>query len=75
MYVQYNPYAWNKTPAMTFVDQPFGVGFSYSDNGDTVPDNFFTSAANMHIFLQTFISRFSLSISRGRLLLLGRVIL
>jgi cathepsin A (carboxypeptidase C) len=53
----YNPYGWNKDTAMIFVDQPVGVGFSYSDNNDILPDNSFTSAEDMHLFLQTFIDQ------------------
>jgi cathepsin A (carboxypeptidase C) len=53
----YNPYGWNKETAFVFVDQPAGVGFSYLDEGESVPDNSFTSAADMHIFLQLFISQ------------------
>lgn len=52
---KYNPYGWNKNTAMIFVDQPVGVGFSYSDNDETVPDNSFSSAVDMHLFLQMFI--------------------
>lgn len=54
---KYNPYGWNKDTALIFVDQPVGVGFSYSDNDEAGPDNSFTSAADMHLFLQTFISQ------------------
>lgn len=54
---KYNPYGWNKDTAMIFVDQPVSVGFSYSDNEEAVPDNSFTSAVDMHLFLQMFISQ------------------
>ncbi len=32
--IQLNPYAWNKIANMVFLEQPVGVGFSYSDVDD-----------------------------------------
>lgn len=53
----YNPYGWNKDTALIFVDQPVGVGFSYADKVELIPDNSFTSAVDMHLFLQMFVSQ------------------
>jgi cathepsin A (carboxypeptidase C) len=53
----YNPYGWNKETALIFVDQPAGVGFSYVDEGEPLPGDSFTSAADMHLFLQLFVSQ------------------
>jgi len=48
----HNQYGWNKDSALLFVDQPAGVGFSYVDEGEAVPGDSFTAAADMHHFLQ-----------------------
>ena len=53
----YNPYGWNKETALIFVDQPAGVGFSYVDEGEPIPGDSFTAAADMHLFLQLFVSQ------------------
>lgn len=58
----HNKYGWSAITNLLFVDQPAGVGFSYVDaerNGKPgpVPSNSFTSAQDMHIFLQIFISQ------------------
>ena len=57
----HNEYGWSKETNLLFVDQPAGVGFSYVDDEDglpgPVPGNSFTSAVDMHIFLQLFVSQ------------------
>jgi cathepsin A (carboxypeptidase C) len=53
----YNPYGWNRDTALIFVDQPAGVGFSYLDEGEPLPGDSFTAAADMHLFLQMFVSQ------------------
>jgi cathepsin A (carboxypeptidase C) len=53
----YNPYGWNKDTALIFIDQPAGVGFSYMDEGEPVPGDSFTTAVDVHLFLQLFISQ------------------
>jgi cathepsin A (carboxypeptidase C) len=58
----YNEYSWNQKTNLLFVDQPAGVGFSYADreldgSPGPVPTNSFSGAADMHIFLQIFISK------------------
>ncbi|TVY56314.1 Carboxypeptidase Y-like protein [Lachnellula cervina] len=53
----YNEYGWNKETALLFVDQPAGVGFSYLDEGEPLPGDSFTTAADVHLFLQMFVSQ------------------
>jgi cathepsin A (carboxypeptidase C) len=53
----YNPYGWNKDTALIFIDQPAGVGFSYVDEGEPIPGDSFTTAADVHLFLQLFVSQ------------------
>ena len=67
----YNPYGWNKETALIFVDQPAGVGFSYLDEGEPLPGDSFTSAADMHLFLQLFISQVFPEHAKGPLVITG----
>jgi cathepsin A (carboxypeptidase C) len=53
----HNEFGWNKHSNLLFVDQPSGVGFSYSDKGDSVPSSSFSAAEDLHIFLQIFVSQ------------------
>lgn len=67
----YNPYGWNQQTALIFVDQPAGVGFSYLDEGEPVPGDSFTSATDMHLFLQMFVSQVFPEHKKGPLVLTG----
>lgn len=67
----YNPFGWNKDTALIFVDQPAGVGFSYLDEGEPYPGDSFTSAADMHLFLQMFVSRVFPEHENGPLVITG----
>ncbi|TVY78363.1 Carboxypeptidase Y-like protein, partial [Lachnellula suecica] len=67
----YNPYGWNKETALIFVDQPAGVGFSYVDEGEPLPGDSFTSAADMHLFLQLFVSQVFPEHGEGPLVITG----
>jgi cathepsin A (carboxypeptidase C) len=52
----YNEYGWSKHTNLLFVDSPAGVGFSYLDEGIPLPANSFTTAEDLHHFLQLFVS-------------------
>jgi len=67
----YNPYGWNKEMALIFVDQPAGVGFSYLDEGEPLPGDSFTAAADMHLFLQLFVSQVFPEHAKGPLVITG----
>ncbi|KAE8452978.1 hypothetical protein EG329_012165 [Mollisiaceae sp. DMI_Dod_QoI] len=66
-----NPFGWNKETALIFVDQPAGVGFSYVDEGEHVPGDSFTSAADMHLFLQIFMGQVFPEHKNGPLVITG----
>lgn len=67
----YNKYGWNKETALLFVDQPAGVGFSYVDEGEALPGDSFTTAADVHLFLQLFVSQVFPEHSEGPLVITG----
>ncbi|KAG0651553.1 Carboxypeptidase Y [Hyphodiscus hymeniophilus] len=67
----YNPHGWNKDTALIFIDQPAGVGFSYLDEGEPLPGDSFTAAADMHLFLQMFISQVFPEHKDGSLVITG----
>ncbi len=67
----YNPFGWNNETALIFVDQPAGVGFSYLDKDEPVPGDSFTSAADMHLFLQLFVSQVFPEHKNGPLVITG----
>ncbi|KAI5953424.1 hypothetical protein KGF54_002796 [Candida jiufengensis] len=52
----YNPYSWNSNASVIFLDQPVGVGYSYS-GGDEVK-NTDTAAKNVYVFLELFFQKF-----------------
>ncbi|CAE6416428.1 unnamed protein product [Rhizoctonia solani] len=52
-----NPYAWNEVANMFFLDQPAGVGYSYSTS-DHVVDTTWEAAKDFYAFVQLFLKRF-----------------
>jgi cathepsin A (carboxypeptidase C) len=52
----YNPHSWTNHANVLFLDQPVGVGYSYSDSGSV--DNSPAAAEDVHAFLQLFTARY-----------------
>jgi carboxypeptidase C (cathepsin A) len=55
--VTYNKHSWNNNANILFLDQPVGVGYSYSDSGDV--NNSPAAAEDVYAFLILFISQVS----------------
>ena len=53
-----NPYSWNKVANMLFVEQPAGVGFSYSDDSDDYKTGDAQAAVDNHQLILSFLERF-----------------
>jgi len=53
----HNSHSWNAHANMIFLDQPINVGYSYSDNGNTVNTSP-VAAKDVYAFLELFLSRF-----------------
>lgn len=54
-----NKHSWNNKANVLFLDQPVGVGFSYSEGGDV--NNSPAAAEDVYAFLILFISQVSQS--------------
>lgn len=52
----HNEYGWSKNTNLLFIDSPAGVGFSYVDEGIPQPATSFTTAEDLHHFLQIFVT-------------------
>ncbi len=52
----YNPYSWNSNASVIFLDQPIGVGYSYS-GGSTVGSTDL-AAKDFYVFLELFFQKF-----------------
>lgn len=54
----FNPYAWNNNASVIFLDQPAGVGFSYTDSGKVEVSDTRTAATDVYAFLSLFFQQF-----------------
>ncbi|KAG8705741.1 hypothetical protein FRC09_002782 [Ceratobasidium sp. 395] len=52
-----NPYGWNEVANMFFLDQPAGVGYSYSSSSHVI-DTTAGAAEDFYAFMQLFLTRF-----------------
>ncbi|KZS93183.1 peptidase S10, serine carboxypeptidase [Sistotremastrum niveocremeum HHB9708] len=54
----WNKHSWNKNANIIFLDQPVGVGYSYSSDGSTI-NTTPVAAVDVWAFLELFLARFS----------------
>lgn len=54
---EFNPYSWNSNALVIFLDQPVGVGYSYTDR-DAVKSTA-AAAKDVYIFLELFFQKFA----------------
>ncbi|KIK71004.1 hypothetical protein GYMLUDRAFT_33108 [Collybiopsis luxurians FD-317 M1] len=52
-----NPYSWNTQANILFLDQPVSVGYSYTDNGESVNTSPI-AGKDVYAFLELFLNRF-----------------
>jgi len=60
----FNPYSWNSNANIFFIDQPAGVGYSYTDFGEVVTGTE-EAAVDIAVFVATFFERFDKFKGRG----------
>ena len=53
-----NEYSWNKVANMLYVEQPAGVGFSYSDTDSDYATNDAIAAVDNYVLITEFLARF-----------------
>eukprot|EP00595_Chromulina_sp_UTEXLB2642_P000706 CAMPEP_0196761294 /NCGR_PEP_ID=MMETSP1095-20130614/470_1 /TAXON_ID=96789 ORGANISM="Chromulina nebulosa, Strain UTEXLB2642" /NCGR_SAMPLE_ID=MMETSP1095 /ASSEMBLY_ACC=CAM_ASM_000446 /LENGTH=376 /DNA_ID=CAMNT_0042110623 /DNA_START=189 /DNA_END=1316 /DNA_ORIENTATION=- len=56
--LSFNEYAWNKVSNMVFIEQPCGVGFSYSEDSSDYKTGDDQAAIDNYLLIQSFLERF-----------------
>lgn len=54
----YNEYSWSNYASVMFIDQPVGVGYSYSDDESETINNSYASAEDMYKFFELFFEKY-----------------
>lgn len=55
---EFNPYSWNNNALVVFLDQPVGVGYSYTDDPLAYHNLTYAAANDVYVFLELFFKRF-----------------
>lgn len=53
-----NPHSWNTVASILYVEQPAGVGFSYSETQSDYETNDQKAASDMYVLIREFLARF-----------------
>lgn len=56
---KFNPHSWNTNASVIYLDQPAGVGFSYTDSGEADVTDTRTAAKDVYAFLSLFFQEFT----------------
>ena len=55
---EFNPFSWNSNALVLFLDQPVGVGYSYTDDPLEYHNLTYAAAKDVYAFLELFFARF-----------------
>jgi carboxypeptidase C (cathepsin A) len=53
-----NPFSWNKAANMLYIEQPAGVGFSYSERVKDYTTGDAKAASDMYLLIREFLTRY-----------------
>ncbi|OWB75580.1 hypothetical protein B5S31_g5499 [[Candida] boidinii] len=54
----YNPYSWNANASVIFLEQPVGVGYSYTNKASSEVSSTKIAAKDVYVFLELFFKKF-----------------